>query len=126
MCVCVELIYQKLCQIMIRKQKVKKEKNNNWNPKWIVYLGFHITGVFFGFQKSLEKSQKRAPGKGKDHQHQQKREKESDAREEEEEEEEEERLFFVVLVFPCGSRGDEKRGGERVAHTARELEDKGR
>jgi len=54
------------------------------------------------------------------------RERERDAREEEEEEEEEERLFFVVLVFPCGSRGDEKRGGERVAHTARELEDKGR
>ena len=75
MCVCVELIYQKLCQIMIRKQKVKKEKK--WNPKCIVYLGFHITGVFFGFQKSLEKSQKRAPGKGKDHQHQQKRERET-------------------------------------------------
>ena len=35
-------------------------------------------------------------------------------------------LFFVVLVFPCGSRGDEKRGGERVAHTARELENEGR
>ena len=97
MCVCVELIYQKLCQIMIRKQKVKKEKNNNWSPKWIVYLGFHITGVFFGFQKSLEKSQKRAPGKGKDHQHQQKRERERETREKKKKKKKKKKSVYFLL-----------------------------
>ena len=80
---------------MCRKQKVKKEKKN-WNPKWIAYLGFRITGAFFGFQKSLEKSQKRAPGKGKDHQHQQKRERERETREKKKKKKKKKSVYFLL------------------------------
>ena len=76
------------------KTKVKKENEKNWNPKWIVYLGF---------RKELETSpwkRKGPPTPTKE------RERERDAREEEEEEEEEEeRLFFCCLSFPVRFEG---------------------